>query len=381
MKLPATKGRTRSHSCPQTQQRTATRLSLVRASSCSLLVFGFNTRASSDDSNRVVLKRPSDYINASRVTAAEVYKRHDVGNEDEDEDEVEEEEEEEEACQTQQRAPADYLVTQGPLAHTVEDFWWMAWENRSRAIVMLCSCDEKGVNKSVRYWPTVTEPVLNCGPFVVRLVRSYSFEADTVCTELSITNGQESTEPRTIMHYQFTGWADHCVLASSLPIRRLIRKVSEDAGDAGGPPLRFPRNTVVHCSAGIGRSGTFCAIHVALQKLHRLLAEEEEGTQSADNTQLALLATEMLRAVNVCAIVKELRRQRCGMVQGLEQYTFCHYAVQDELTELGILRAPYCCFLGTARCASGTTAHPPCSMHHEHEEDTNSKTDSPPEER
>eukprot|EP01105_Mastigella_eilhardi_P019229 TRINITY_DN4514_c0_g1_i3.p1 TRINITY_DN4514_c0_g1~~TRINITY_DN4514_c0_g1_i3.p1 ORF type:complete len:302 (+),score=64.83 TRINITY_DN4514_c0_g1_i3:612-1517(+) len=236
-------------------------------------------------------------------------------------------------------------------------------------------------NKSVRYWPTVTEPVLNCGPFVVRLVRSYSFEADTVCTELSITNGQESTEPRTIMHYQFTGWADHCVLASSLPIRRLIRKVSEDAGDAGGPPLRFPRNTVVHCSAGIGRSGTFCAIHVALQKLHRLLAEEEEGTQSADNTQLALLATEMLRAVNVCAIVKELRRQRCGMVQGLEQYTFCHYAVQDELTELGILRAPYCCFLGTARCASGTTAHPPCSMHHEHEEDTNSKTDSPPEER
>lgn len=56
-------------------------------------------------------------------------------------------------------SPREFIVTQGPLHSTRDDFWRSVWEQNSRAIVMLTKCVEKGREKCDHYWPYDTEPV------------------------------------------------------------------------------------------------------------------------------------------------------------------------------------------------------------------------------
>lgn len=113
---------------------------------------------------------------------------------------------------------------------------------------------------------------------------------------------------RIVRHFTLPRWADHGVPSSPAELLRLLRILRSEP--PSGPP-------VVHCSAGIGRTGTLVAIDVAVKRLHTAL-------QTGDDAVLS-------RAVALDELLLRLRRQRQGLVQTAEQYVFCYRALLAEL--------------------------------------------------
>ncbi|XP_037610793.1 receptor-type tyrosine-protein phosphatase H-like isoform X2 [Sebastes umbrosus] len=193
----------------------------------------------------------------------------------------------------------EYIATQGPLPSTVNDFWRMIWEQRVNGIVMVTNCTEGGKTKCQRYWPADSKPCLN-GELLVT-IRSEQEEPYWTLREFSVKHSNNSGE-RTVKHFHFTAWPDHGVPQGTealIQFRGLVRRHIEREG-AGAP-------TVVHCSAGVGRTGTIIALDVLLQQL------EKE------------------RAVGINGFVHKMRLSRPHMVQTESQYVFLHQSIMDRL--------------------------------------------------
>ncbi|NWT91305.1 PTPRR phosphatase, partial [Urocynchramus pylzowi] len=183
-----------------------------------------------------------------------------------------------------------FIATQGPMINTVNDFWQMVWQEDSPVIVMITKLKEK-YEKCVLYWPekrgiygkveVLVNSVQECKNYTVR--------------QLTIKQGSQS---RSVKHYWYTSWPDHKTPDSAQPLLQLMLDVEEDRLQSLG---RGP--VVVHCSAGIGRTGCFIATAIGCQQL------KEEGV------------------VDALSIVCQLRVDRGGMVQTSEQYEFVHHAL------------------------------------------------------
>lgn len=145
-------------------------------------------------------------------------------------------------------------MTQGPLHSTRDDFWRMCWESNSRSIVMLTRCHEKGREKCDQYWPTEAESIYY-GDIRVQMLNNSCYP-DWIITELLVSRGNEQ---RTIRHFHFVTWPDFGVV----PPQTLVRFVRAFR-DRIKPDQR---PVVVHCSAGVGRSGTFIALDRLLQQI------------------------------------------------------------------------------------------------------------------
>ncbi|KAL4660245.1 receptor-type tyrosine-protein phosphatase R isoform X2 [Arapaima gigas] len=183
-----------------------------------------------------------------------------------------------------------YIATQGPMINTVNDFWLMAWQEDCPVIVMITKLKEKN-EKCVLYWPekrgiygkveVLVDNVRECDHYTVR--------------HLTL---QQAGQSRNVKHYWYTSWPDHKTPDSAQPLLQLMAEVEEDrqAMGARGP-------VIVHCSAGIGRTGCFIATTIGCRQL------QEEG------------------AVDILGIVCQLRADRGGMIQTGEQYEFVHHAL------------------------------------------------------
>ncbi|XP_077517290.1 tyrosine-protein phosphatase non-receptor type 7-like [Amblyomma americanum] len=185
-------------------------------------------------------------------------------------------------------APRAYIATQGPLAHTVADFWAMVWQERAPAIVMITNLVEDAKVKCERYLPEVRGTY---GPFVVEVVRTSARDGYTM-RELTLQKSGEE-RVRHMQHLWYTTWPDHRAPESPNQLLSLALEVERLQARSQGP-------VVVHCSAGIGRTGCFVASSIGIRQLR-----EEDS-------------------VDVLAIVCALRRDRGGMVQTAEQYEFVH---------------------------------------------------------
>uniref|UniRef100_A0A8C9VCJ5 protein-tyrosine-phosphatase n=1 Tax=Scleropages formosus TaxID=113540 RepID=A0A8C9VCJ5_SCLFO len=184
-----------------------------------------------------------------------------------------------------------YIATQGPMINTVNDFWQMAWQEDCPVIVMITKLKEKN-EKCVLYWPekrgiygkveVLVDSVRECDHYTVR--------------HLMLQQGGQS---RSVKHYWYTSWPDHKTPDSAQPLLQLMAEVEQDRQSPGG---RGP--IIVHCSAGIGRTGCFIATTIGCRQL------QEEGV------------------VDVLAIVCQLRADRGGMIQTGEQYEFVHHALR-----------------------------------------------------
>uniref|UniRef100_A0A3Q3M2J0 protein-tyrosine-phosphatase n=1 Tax=Mastacembelus armatus TaxID=205130 RepID=A0A3Q3M2J0_9TELE len=193
----------------------------------------------------------------------------------------------------------EYIATQGPLPSTVSDFWRMIWEQRVNGIVMVTNCTESGRIKCEQYWPADKTPCLY-GELLVT-IRSEHQKPNWTLREFTVKSNNTSEE-RTVKHFHFTGWPDHGVPNSTkvlIEFRGLVRWHIEREG-AGAP-------TVVHCSAGVGRTGTIIALDVLLQQL------EKKG------------------AVDILDFVHRMRLNRPYMVQTESQYVFLHQCIMDSL--------------------------------------------------
>nr|CAD7425261.1 unnamed protein product [Timema monikensis] len=232
------------------------------------------------DHSRVVLsKGPCDYINANLVTMEKAHRR--------------------------------YILTQGPLPQTAGHFWLMVWEQNCKAVLMLNRIIEKNQVKCHQYWPLGTEPGVNDVMVMTDVGLKVQYisetEASYYTTRILRLTELESGSSRDILHFHYTTWPDFGVPQSPTAFLHFLMVVRESGAldENVGPP-------VVHCSAGIGRSGTFCLVDSCLVLI------EENGVDS----------------VNVREILLDMRRYRMGLIQTPDQLRFSYQAIIEGAKKL-----------------------------------------------
>ncbi|XP_057296521.1 receptor-type tyrosine-protein phosphatase F-like [Hydractinia symbiolongicarpus] len=197
-----------------------------------------------------------------------------------------------------------YIATQAPLNHTISDFWRMVWENNSRIIVMLTNLVERGRIKCDQYWPS--ERFASYKGFDVTLESTQQYatyvvrEFSVVKKAITLPSGLLTSEgePRTIWQYHYTEWPDFGVPRERTSILSFILRTREHADDSPAPPI-------LHCSAGVGRTGTFAVLDAQMRRLdHR-------------------------QDIEIYNFLKNIRQQRSYLVQQECQYIFIHDVLLD----------------------------------------------------
>ncbi|KAI5640307.1 protein-tyrosine phosphatase domain-containing protein [Phthorimaea operculella] len=176
------------------------------------------------------------------------------------------------------RANRKYILTQGPLAFTVGHFWLMVWEQNSRAILMLNKVIEKNEIKCHWYWPNEIGEAHKLELTDVKLSVEQISEEDCnyYTTRLFKIVDLESEESREVIQFHYTTWPDFGVPSSPVAFLEFLKRVrASGALDPSVGPA------VVHCSAGIGRSGTFCLVDSCL------IIVENEGQESLNIQEMA----------------------------------------------------------------------------------------------
>ncbi|KAJ1891643.1 hypothetical protein LPJ66_006803 [Kickxella alabastrina] len=222
--------------------------------------------------NRVRLQGKNDYINASHI-----------------------------------QLPAElsankYIATQGPLNHSTGDFWQMTWEQGALAIIMLANPVEGRRNKCATYWPASTGQQIKAGDLTVTLADERPMQDcfAVIVRKITLAHKLHPGVTRTVTQLHYTEWPDHGVPQSPLPMLRMMQELRSDIS----PNPEIP--VIVHCSAGVGRTGTFIIIDSALAYFAKNSDYEGDYVQDA---------------------FKSLRKQRSLMVQVLEQYMLCYQVI------------------------------------------------------
>ncbi|CAJ0567684.1 unnamed protein product, partial [Mesorhabditis spiculigera] len=178
-----------------------------------------------------------------------------------------------------------FICTQAPTETTIEDFWRMMWQEKCRSIVMLCNLVEQGKRKCEQYWPNEKGTTMDSGPVSVKCLSIQDVEEVLTLTRLELTTA-ESKDTLIVEHLCWNNWPDRGVPPNFLACLRLINRVKDLT------PI------VVHCSAGIGRTGTIVGLDVIMARL-----------QKGENC-------------TVDKVVRELRDARHGSVQMDIQYVY-----------------------------------------------------------
>uniref|UniRef100_A0A8C1GNS6 protein-tyrosine-phosphatase n=1 Tax=Cyprinus carpio TaxID=7962 RepID=A0A8C1GNS6_CYPCA len=195
-----------------------------------------------------------------------------------------------------------YIATQGPLPGTKDDFWRMVWEQNVHSLVMVTQCVERGMVKCDRYWPVDSEP-LYYGDVVVQLLSEKILPEWTIRDfKISCVSEGQLRYPRTVRQFHYTIWPDHGVPETTQSLVQFVRTVRDYIDRTTSPGV-----TVVHCSAGVGRTGTFIVLDRVLQQLDRNCT------------------------VDIYGCVFDLRLHRLYMVQTESQYAYIHQCVRDVL--------------------------------------------------
>ncbi|XP_062899990.1 tyrosine-protein phosphatase non-receptor type 3-like isoform X1 [Mobula hypostoma] len=233
------------------------------------------------DVTRVVLNGTEDYVNASYVNM--------------------------EICCTS--ILNKYIAAQGPLSHTCSHFWQTVWEQGSSLIVMLTTLTERGRVKCHQYWPDPSE-VCKYGNFQV-MCHSEDCSIAYVFREMTLTN-LETGMKRVVTHLQYVAWPDHGVPDDSMDFFDFVTFVRKKRIERDNEPI------IVHCSAGIGRTGVLIAMETAI-----CLIENDQPVYPLD-------------------IVRRMRDQRAMMVQTSSQYKFVCEAIL-RVYEEGLIRPLEAC--------------------------------------
>ena len=194
-----------------------------------------------------------------------------------------------------------YIATQGPLENTIADFWEMIWTYHVSTIVMLTKEYENINIKCNRYWPYL-EP-LNLDLFQLSLEKCERVMTDIYLNTIILHHKKTNTSKK-ILLYHYLAWPDYVTPSSPKTFIQLINIIDQSA-----LPI------CVHCSAGIGRTGTFITIHTILNEIKKGILN-----------------------INVVDTVLKLREQRGNMVQSKEQLFFCYEALYYELKRLQLIK-------------------------------------------
>uniref|UniRef100_F1LA92 Tyrosine-protein phosphatase non-receptor type 9 n=1 Tax=Ascaris suum TaxID=6253 RepID=F1LA92_ASCSU len=184
----------------------------------------------------------------------------------------------------------NYICTQAPMDSTINDFWRMVWQEKPRTIVMLCKLFEGGKPKCAQYFPTNTSQTQQYGTVIVQNVKKVSPASETVFEAVQLNVCVKGAPTFTVTLFKWLDWPDFGVPSSGMGMLRILRQIRD-----------HPHTTaIIHCSAGVGRTGTMVACEICL----KILLEGKE--------------------LNVTDVVKEMRSQRSGAIQTEAQYVYLH---------------------------------------------------------
>ncbi|XP_062511901.1 receptor-type tyrosine-protein phosphatase epsilon-like [Corticium candelabrum] len=186
----------------------------------------------------------------------------------------------------------EYIVTQGPLLDTYSDFWRMVWLQKVEIVVMLTKTVENGKNKCFQYWSD-DRPKM-CDGLTVE-VTTINQTTNYTVREMVL---KLLDEERTVTHYYFSGWPDHGVPMHATDLLGFLYRIRRKSRNCTAP-------LTVHCSAGVGRSGTLVAI----------------------DTLLNFMALDLKSDVK--SVVANMRMRRMEIVQSVTQYILIHDAVLE----------------------------------------------------
>ncbi|VDM47950.1 unnamed protein product [Toxocara canis] len=200
-----------------------------------------------------------------------------------------------------------YICAQGPMSNTVQNFWIMIIQEEAKVVLQLCQPTENGREQSAEYFP-MESSAKDYGAVHIKVLEKPANAIGlkkVTRTKIQASYGGKTHEVVVegaiylqVLHLLYAGWPDHCVADSPFvcsAVRGLVHK-------------HFDKKPVIaHCSAGVGRTGTFVAMEMAISKLK---AKE---------------------AVSMCDLVKSLREQRMGAIQNDQQYLFVHRMVIEVL--------------------------------------------------
>ena len=192
--------------------------------------------------------------------------------------------------------PQIFIAAQAPKDTTLEDFWQMIIEHKIVNIVMVTRLNELGKNKCEPYFPTSENNQIQIGQFNL-ILGSESLFNGHILRQINVTHGFRNLE---INHFHFTAWPDHDVPTQFNELLLFVRKVQKGL-------IRSKAPILVHCSAGVGRTGTFIA-------LYNLTKAIQKG-----------------RPINIYKLVHDMREHRPQMVQTFRQYKFIYLAVLEML--------------------------------------------------
>ncbi|XP_019855567.1 PREDICTED: receptor-type tyrosine-protein phosphatase S-like [Amphimedon queenslandica] len=197
------------------------------------------------------------------------------------------------------RQRSAFIATQGPMKNTAGDFWRMVWEMKSMIIIMLTNTEENGEEQSVQYWPVNPNEEDMYGSFNVVALPEERALPDYIVRKFKLSHSKNPDDSRTITHFQYINWPSTSCPKEATSMIDLVADVVRIQRKSGNGPI------TVHCSDGLGRTGTFCAMFTVLE---RLKAEQ---------------------VIDVFSTVKTLRIQRPGFVNDIDQYEFIHKAALE----------------------------------------------------
>ncbi|OLL21811.1 Tyrosine-protein phosphatase 2 [Neolecta irregularis DAH-3] len=187
-----------------------------------------------------------------------------------------------------------FIAAQGPLEETISGFWQMVWEQCRHVglVCMLTKTHEGGRDKCAQYWPTRVDEKMEFAEYrVMAFQQRRDSKAEATVTMIKLSRGEKAKK---VYHILFDRWADYAAPddGSLIALIELVNKVTDEELENSRP--------IIHCSAGVGRSGTFIAMNTLLDRFSAITSEED-GDPIFDT-------------------VNELRSQRLQMVQSLDQY-------------------------------------------------------------
>ncbi|XP_054887338.1 protein tyrosine phosphatase receptor type Na [Poeciliopsis prolifica] len=198
------------------------------------------------------------------------------------------------------RQPA-YIATQGPLPHTVADFWQMVWENGCTVIVMMAALVEDGEKQCERYWPDEGSSLYHI--YEVNLVSEHIWCKDFLVRSFYLKNVQ-TQETRTLTQFHLLSWPSDGIPTSTRPLLDFRRKVNKCYRGRSCP-------IIVHCSDGTSRAGTYILIDMVLNRMAKGVKE-----------------------IDIAATLEHIRDQRPGLVRTKDQFEFALTAVAEEVNAI-----------------------------------------------
>jgi len=206
------------------------------------------------------------------------------------------------------RANRKYILAQGPLPLTVGHFWLTVWQQRSKAVLMLNRVFEKGQPKCAQYWPVAAGESMTFEDVGLKVDHVSSVPGDHHTVRKFLLSDVETGESREIEHFHYTTWPDFGVPQCPDTFLEFLGAVRDSGSldESVGPP-------VVHCSAGIGRSGTFVLVDSCLV----MVAKEGPGP------------------VKIQDVLLEMRTYRMGLIQTEFQLKFSYEAIAEGARQHG----------------------------------------------